>query len=241
MDKTSERKHDLVCDHNNMVKTVFLLMFCYFYLGCDVCGQRACGEDSNVLDSCDGRVISNDNLYVDFGVIKSQCSCSFTKTHNAELIYSLSRNPDYNYDGCGTAIQIKEINGVTSKMSCASSTPHTVLSSLSTTVELVYIEPTYMGNTRYCLRVLSNNASVIVKGSCQSIPLPPSSSKTIITSTQSGQTNSPQSVPTYSTLSDPTNSTQRSINQKDDITNAPIILFFRNLLFSFDLSPNKKN
>lgn len=80
------------------------------------------------------------------------------------------------------------------------------------------------------LRTLPHtDASVIVHGSCQSIPLPPSSSETIITSTQSGPTNSPQSVPTYSTLSGPMNSTQRSINQKDDITN----LFFRNFFSIF--------
>lgn len=62
----------------------------------------------NVLDNCDGRVISN-NIYVDFGVIKNQCSCSFTFAFNALLFYSLSLNPGY--DNCGTAIQISEITG----------------------------------------------------------------------------------------------------------------------------------
>lgn len=108
----------------------------------------------NVLDSCDSHVISNNNIYVDFGVIESQCSCFFSNALNAQLIYSLSRYPRYD---CGTAIQIKEMNGVTYRMPCTSSVSTPVFSSLPTTVELVDIDPTYWENPKYCLRVLSNS------------------------------------------------------------------------------------
>lgn len=157
-------------------------------------------------------------MYVDFGLIKYQCSCSFKNALNAQLIYSLSRNPGY--DECGTAIQIKEINGSTYRMPCTQSTaPPFVISSQTTTVELACDDQPHCSDTSgYCLLVLSNNASVIVKGYCQSITLPPSSSETITTSTQSGSTNSPQSVPTHSTQSDTANSTQRINSQNVDIT-----------------------
>lgn len=137
-----------------MVKNVVLLIYCYSYLCCDVCGQRACSEDSNVLDSCDSHVISNNNIYVDFGVIESQCSCIFSNALNAQLIYSLSEYPRYD---CGTAIQIKGSNGVTFWMPCTSSVSNPVFSSLPTTVELVYVDSTYRGDTKYCFRVLSNS------------------------------------------------------------------------------------
>lgn len=77
------------------------------------------------------------------------------------------------------------------------------------------------------------DVSVIVKGYCQSITLPPSSRETITTSTQSGSTNSPQSVPTHSTQSDTTNSTQRTMNKNNDITIAPTkhFWFFRKFFF----------
>lgn len=108
----------------------------------------------NVLDSCDGRVISKNNLYVDFGVIKYQCSCSFNFAFNAQLLYSLSRNPSS--DDCGTAIQIKEINGATFRMPCTSSVPSVVVSTQMTIVELSCVDSTKCDNAGYCLRILSN-------------------------------------------------------------------------------------
>lgn len=111
----------------------------------------------NVLDSCDGRVISKNNLYVDFGVIKYQCSCYFNFAFNAQLFYSLSRNPGY--DDCGTAIQISEITGNISRMyrmPCTSSTPSTMFFSQLTKVELVCSDPKSCGIAGYCLRILSN-------------------------------------------------------------------------------------
>lgn len=108
----------------------------------------------NVLDSCDGSVISKNNLYVDFGVIKYQCSCSFNFAFNAGLFYSLSRNPGV--DDCGTAIQIEEINGATFRMQCTSSVPGTVYSSEFTIVELSCVDSTKCDNAGYCLRILSN-------------------------------------------------------------------------------------
>lgn len=96
------------------------------------------------------------NMYVDFGLIKYQCSCSFKNALNAQLIYSLSRNPGY--DKCGTAIQIKEINGSTYRMPCTQSTaPPSVFSSQTTTVELACNDQPHCKDTGYCLLVLSNS------------------------------------------------------------------------------------
>lgn len=111
----------------------------------------------NVLDSCDGRVISNNNIYVDFGVIKYKCSCSFNFTFNPQLFYLASINPGF--DDCGTAIQIKEMNNNIFSIQCMSSVPPTVSSSQFTTVELTCDYPrdyNYCKYTGYCLRVFSN-------------------------------------------------------------------------------------
>lgn len=109
----------------------------------------------NVLDSCDGRVIINNNINVDFGVIKKQCSCYFINALNAQLIYTLSRNPGY--DGCGTGIQIKENNDNIYFIPCMSSTPFPVMSSQSSRVELVCSHSTACDNAGYCLRIWSNS------------------------------------------------------------------------------------
>lgn len=201
---------------------IFFIIYCHFNLGRDVLSQRACSEDSNVLDSCDGGIISNNNMYVDFSVIKNQCLCSFTNALNAQLIYYLIRSPGY--DGCGTAIQIKEINGFTYRMPCMSSVPFLELSQ-SITVELVCSDPIKCGDTGYCLRILSNNASIVIHGSCQSIPVPMSSSEASIITAQSG--------PTHLTHSDSTHSTQRN-NDQTDITAFTLdkgCVFFRNFFF----------
>lgn len=159
---------------------IFLIIYCHFNLGRDIRGQRACVEDSNVLESCDGRVISKNNLYVDFGVIKYQCSCSFNFAFNAQVFYSLFRNPGF--DDCGTTIQIKDINGGTYRMQCTSSV--TVVSSKFTNVELSCVGSTKCDNAGYCLRIFSNNASIVVNGYCQS----KSSSEASVTTAQSVQT-----------------------------------------------------
>lgn len=82
-------------------------------------GQKAWGEDSNILDSCDGQVISNININVDFDVIKYQWSCSFTNVFSVEILYIPCRNPGVDY--CKNAIQINEINGKQRRISCSSS------------------------------------------------------------------------------------------------------------------------
>lgn len=110
----------------------------------------------NVLDSCNGSVISNNNMYVDFGVIKYQCSCSFNFLSNPTIFYPLSVNPGY--DNCGTALQIREMNDNIYRIPCT--LPSTVSSSEFTTVELTCDKPRddiVCKNTRYCLRVFSNS------------------------------------------------------------------------------------
>lgn len=117
-----------------------------------------------VLDSCDGHVVSNNNINVDFGVIKYQCSCYFNFASNATLYYSLSQNPGF--DKCGTAIQIKEMGENKFRIPCASSTPFTVPSSQFTTAELIcdhWPFVSYCTSTDYCLRVLSNSRYCLLR------------------------------------------------------------------------------
>lgn len=109
----------------------------------------------NVLDSCDGRVVSNNNIYVDFGLIKYQCSCSLNVAFNKPFFYSLSLNPGF--DDCGTSIYIKNTTGTNIfRMPCTSSVPSTAVSSQSTKVELVCSDSQTCDITGYCLRILSN-------------------------------------------------------------------------------------
>lgn len=197
---------------------IFLIIYCHFNLGRDIRGQRACVEDSNVLESCDGRVISKNNLYVDFGVIKDQCSCSFNFAFNAQVFYSLFRNPGF--DDCGTTIQIKDINGGRYRMQCTSSV--TVVSSKFTIVELSCVDSTKCDNAGYCLRILSNDASIVVNGSCQ----PKSLSEASITTAQS--------VPTRLIQSDQTSAMQRNSKQADVTAftlekGSVFFVFFKNL------------
>lgn len=51
-------------------------IICFFFLG-------------YVLDSCDGYVVLNNNINVDFGVIKYQCLCYFNFVFNVMLYYLL--------------------------------------------------------------------------------------------------------------------------------------------------------
>ncbi|XP_022295201.2 uncharacterized protein LOC111105295 isoform X3 [Crassostrea virginica] len=128
-------------------------------------GQNACNEDKNVLNSCDGSIVSNNNIYMDFGVIKSNCSCTVEPINNVTAIYLLSKNPGYNV--CGTGIQITQSNNDIQILKCSNDSPGSVLTNLSTTVELKNDYNSFVGgNDEYCLRVFSNDVSHIVKGSC---------------------------------------------------------------------------
>lgn len=109
----------------------------------------------NVLDSCDGRVISYNNINVDFGVIKYQCSCNFTSPFNVPLFYYPNRTPGF--DDCGTAIQIRGINGNKFMIPCTSSEPSIIVSSQMTIVELSCDDSTKCDNAGYCLQILSNS------------------------------------------------------------------------------------
>lgn len=112
----------------------------------------------NVLVSCDGRIISNYNMYVDFGLIKYQCSCSFTHAFDVQILFFLSSNPGF--DGCGTAIQITELNGNKSKISCSKSVTQTIYIKEPTSVKLVKLVndvPMFANQTKYCLNVFSNS------------------------------------------------------------------------------------
>lgn len=115
----------------------------------------------NVLDSCDGSVVSKSTIYVDFGLIKYQCSCSLNVAFNKQLFYSLSRNPGY--DDCGTSIDINETTNTNIfRMPCTSSIPETVVSSQSTKVELVCSVPQTCHNAGYCLVIFSNGMNYLL-------------------------------------------------------------------------------
>ena len=104
-----------------------------------------------VLNSCDGSIVSNNNIYMDFGVIKSQCSCTVEHINHVRAIYILSTNPGY--FGCGTGIQITKSNNDIQILRCSNNSPGSVLTNLSTTVELKH---DYNSSDEYCLRVYTN-------------------------------------------------------------------------------------
>nr|XP_022295204.1 uncharacterized protein LOC111105296 isoform X1 [Crassostrea virginica] len=147
-----------------VVHIIFVLMLSSHHFNFKVLGQNACNEDKNVLNSCDGSIVSNNNIYMDFEVIKSQCSCTVEPINNVKVIYLLSTNPGYN--DCGTGIQITESNNDIHILKCRKDSPGSVFSNLSTNVEFRNDRPLVSGNDEYCLRVFSNDVSHIVKGSC---------------------------------------------------------------------------
>ena len=110
-------------------------------------------NSENVLNSCDGSIVSNDDIYIDFGVIKSQCSCTVEHINNVHAIYILSTNPGYN--GCGTGIKITKSNNDIGILRCSNDSPGNVFTNLSTTVEFNN-NPLLGGNDEYCLRVYTN-------------------------------------------------------------------------------------
>ena len=109
----------------------------------------------NVLNSCDGSIVSNDNIYIDFGVIKSQCSCTVEHINNVHATYILSKNPGYN--GCGTGIKITKSNNDIETLRCSNDSPGNVFTNLSTTVEFKNdFNHLVDGNDEYCLDVDTN-------------------------------------------------------------------------------------
>ena len=112
-------------------------------------------NSENVLNSCDGSIVSNNNIYMDFGVIKSNCSCTVEPINNVTAIYFLSKNPGYN--DCGTGIQITQSNNDIQILRCRNDSPGSVFTNLSTTVELKnYYNLFVGGNHKYCLLVYTN-------------------------------------------------------------------------------------
>nr|XP_022294038.1 uncharacterized protein LOC111104406 [Crassostrea virginica] len=126
----------------------------------------ACNEDSYVLTSCDGSIISNKIINVDFHFIKDKCSCAFES--NFSVLYYLSRNPGYK--DCGTGINISESDTTTHILRCATESTDTgsLGTSLATQVRLIRDNnyPLISGNEDYCLSVFSNNKSHHVRGFC---------------------------------------------------------------------------
>lgn len=108
----------------------------------------------NVLNSCDGRILTRNSIYVDFGEIEYQCSCFIKPNSIEKTFYILSVYPKY--DSCGTAIQITEDNGTPYRIKCSRSTPGTVTSTQSTSVKLFNDNTVNRGETRYCVIVYSN-------------------------------------------------------------------------------------
>ena len=112
-------------------------------------------NSENVLNNCDGSIVSNDDIYIDFGVIKSQCSCTIENINNVNAIYILSTNPGYN--GCGTGIQITQSNNEIQILRCSNDSPGSVFTNLSTTVEFKIDNNSFVGaNDEYCLQVYTN-------------------------------------------------------------------------------------
>ncbi|XP_078326374.1 uncharacterized protein LOC144622916 isoform X2 [Crassostrea virginica] len=148
-----------------VVHIIFVLMLSSHHFNFKVLGQNACNEDKNVLNNCDGSIVSNDDIYIDFGVIKSQCSCTIENINNVNAIYILSTNPGYN--GCGTGIQITQSNNEIQILRCSNDSPGNVFTNLSTTVEFKIDNNSFVGaNDEYCLQGFTNDVSHIVKGSC---------------------------------------------------------------------------
>ena len=109
-------------------------------------------NSENVLNSCDESIVSNNNIYMDFGVIQSNCSCTVEPSNNVPAIYPLSKNPGYK--GCGTGIQITQSNNDIQILRCSNDSPGTVFTNLSTTVEFKYYFNSFVGgNDEYCLHV----------------------------------------------------------------------------------------
>ena len=96
-------------------------------------------------------MVSNDNIYIDFGVINSQCSCTVEHINNVHAIYILSTNPGYN--GCGTGIKITKSNNDIKILRCSNDWPGSVFTNLSTTVEFKNDYNSFGENDEYCLHV----------------------------------------------------------------------------------------
>ena len=132
-------KKSIILEKNNKSGLILMILF----------------NSENVLNSCDGSIVSNNNIYMDFGVIKSQCSCTVEHINNVQAIYLLSTPPGYN--GCGTGIQITQSNKDIEILRCSNDSPGSVLTNLSTNVEFRNDNSLASGNDGYCLRIFSNS------------------------------------------------------------------------------------
>lgn len=107
-----------------------------------------------MLSSCDGSIISNRIIYVDFHFIKDKCSCAFQS--NVSLLYYLSKNPGYD---CETSIEITESDTTTRILRCSSDSTKigSINTSLATQVQLTGVIRSQYRNEDYCLSVISNS------------------------------------------------------------------------------------
>ncbi|XP_062606842.1 uncharacterized protein LOC134268597 [Saccostrea cucullata] len=120
----------------------------------NVYGQNAsCSKDARTLDSCDGSEVSNNNIYIDFGEIEYQCSCSISPNFSGQAFYTLARNPGY--ENCGTAVRVIDSNNEKYRLPCATSLGPVVLTNRSGFVELEQVNG-IDGPKDYCLRVFTN-------------------------------------------------------------------------------------
>ncbi|XP_078326383.1 uncharacterized protein LOC144622918 isoform X1 [Crassostrea virginica] len=121
----------------------------------------ACNGDPFVLNSCEGRIISNRIINVDFHFVKDKCSCVFES--NVSLLYYLSNYPRFD---CGTGINITKSDSTTRILQCASdsTTIGSINTNLATKVQMSGEIISEYRNEDYCLSVFSNNLIDSVDG-----------------------------------------------------------------------------
>ena len=106
-----------------------------------------------MLSSCDGSIISNGIINVDFHFIKDECTCAFES--NVSLLYYLSNYPKYD---CVTGIEITQIDNTIQILRCSSDSNKigSITASLATQVQLTGVIRSQYRNEDYCLSVFSN-------------------------------------------------------------------------------------
>ncbi|XP_062568100.1 uncharacterized protein LOC134230354 [Saccostrea cucullata] len=117
---------------------------------------------NGILDTCDGSKVSGDNICIDFGEIRFQCSCSISLNYGGQTFYDLASNPGYK--SCGTAVEVLDSNNLKYRLPCSSNPDVLVLTNRSSFVKL--IKEGIDGPTDYYLRVFTNDISRIINGSC---------------------------------------------------------------------------
>lgn len=107
-----------------------------------------------MLNSCEGRIISNRIINVDFHFVKDKCSCVFES--NVSLLYYLSNYPRFD---CGTGINITKSDSTTRILQCASdsTTIGSINTNLATKVQMSGEIISEYRNEDYCLSVFSNS------------------------------------------------------------------------------------